>query len=194
MAEELESDGNQHSSERKVRRVVSTNTSATTADSLQVQEDTSGGSQTRLDCDSSAQKAKALRLEQPNDFYEHLLKDTDGNKRGSFLKLADNDRKVLVMLHEAYKQAEKTKKLRTVGRFKNLLHLPLEDPGFPVGRGNTFSIVNRGDDYDVPQLETFISGKIKKELEVLECKYFFLMARSAKRLLLYLLTLLLSPL
>jgi hypothetical protein len=101
-----------------------------------------------------------------------LLKDTDGtNCRGCFLQLADNDRKVLVMLHQAYKEAESTNKLRAVGTFKNLLHFPLEDPGFPAGRGHIFSSFNKGDSYDVRELEKFISGKIQQELLRMGCKF-----------------------
>jgi hypothetical protein len=115
--------------------------------------------------------AAAKRVESMNeDFYSHLLKDTDGTTcRGSFLELAD--RKVLVMLHQAYKEVEKTKLIR-VGRFENLLYFPLEIPGFPVGCGRTFSSFDKGDDYDVPQLEKDISGKIKGELERMGCKFF----------------------
>jgi hypothetical protein len=84
-------------------RKMSTKALASTSASLQ--EDTSGGSQTRLDHGSAHAIQEPLRFEKPNDFYNHLLKDTDGTTcRGFFLELAEDDRKVLVMLHQAYKK------------------------------------------------------------------------------------------
>jgi hypothetical protein len=135
--------------------------------------------------------SKALQLDL-NIRYSELLKDTDGTtRRGSFLELIDDDRKVLEMLHHAYKKVEKNK-LKTVGRFGNLRHFNLETAGFPVGLGDTFSSFKK------EQLKKKFSEKIRQELLHMGCKfycciYIFLMA-SAKRLLLYLPTLLLSPL
>jgi hypothetical protein len=135
----------------------STNVSASTAATLQ-DDSTSGGSQPRLDYGGS-------------EAISRLLNDTNGTTcRGSFLTLADTDRKVLVMLYQAYEEVEKKKKLSVVSRSGNLFHLALEDPGFPVNRGDPFLALHTS--WNVSQLEKDISGNIKRELKRMGCKLY----------------------
>jgi hypothetical protein len=106
------------------------------------------------------------------DVLEKLLEDTDGiTRRGSFLELIGDDLEVLVMLNLAYEDLEKTRKLRQVGGFRNLLHFPLSDTeGFPVSRGDAAFSSFKKSGKDVPQLEKLISSKIRHALLDMGCK------------------------